>query len=61
MEEAKEELFNIIGDEEMRHVPVVLLANKQDLPGKVLDIKEAAIEKIMFHCIFRFSFHFPSC
>lgn len=30
---AKEELFNIIEDPAMVGVPVVVLANKQDLPG----------------------------
>ncbi|XP_013073403.2 uncharacterized protein LOC106060155 [Biomphalaria glabrata] len=31
--EAKEELFNVIKADEMRGVPVVVVANKQDLPG----------------------------
>lgn len=32
--EAKEELWGILEDDEMRGVPVVIMANKQDLPGK---------------------------
>ena len=33
--EAKEELFWILDSDEMRGVPVVVLANKQDLPSAV--------------------------
>ncbi|XP_060067569.1 uncharacterized protein LOC132547784 [Ylistrum balloti] len=32
IDEAREELFSILNDDEMRGVPVVVLANKQDLP-----------------------------
>ena len=32
MEEAREELMGIIKDDRMRHVPVVVFANKQDMP-----------------------------
>ncbi|KAK3093189.1 hypothetical protein FSP39_012436 [Pinctada imbricata] len=31
--EAREELYGIIESDEMRHVPIVILANKQDLPN----------------------------
>ena len=31
--EAREELFGILEDDEMKGVPVVIMANKQDLPG----------------------------
>ena len=34
MIEAREELFGIMDSDEMRGVPVVIIANKQDLPGK---------------------------
>ena len=34
MVEAREELFSILESDEMRGVPVVVIANKQDLPGK---------------------------
>ena len=34
MIEAREELFGILESDEMRGVPVVVIANKQDLPGK---------------------------
>ena len=34
MVEAREELFGILESDEMRGVPVVVIANKQDLPGK---------------------------
>ena len=34
MTEAREELFGILESDEMRGVPVVVIANKQDLPGK---------------------------
>jgi len=33
MEEAREELFGILESDEMRGVPVVVLANKQDMPS----------------------------
>lgn len=33
MIEAREELFGILDSDEMRGVPVVIVANKQDLPG----------------------------
>lgn len=32
--EAREELFGILNSDEMRNVPVVVLANKQDLPSE---------------------------
>ena len=35
MGEAREELFGILESDEMRGVPVVVVANKQDLPGKL--------------------------
>ena len=34
MYEAREELFGILDSDAMRGVPVVVLANKQDLPGE---------------------------
>jgi len=34
MQEAREELFGILESDEMRGVPVVVLANKTDLPSK---------------------------
>ena len=36
MGEAREELFGILESVEMRGVPVVVVANKQDLPGKLI-------------------------
>ena len=33
MQEAREELMGIVKHDLMRHVPVVVLANKQDLPS----------------------------
>jgi signal recognition particle receptor subunit beta len=35
MSEAREELFGILEGEEMRGVPVCIVANKQDLPSKL--------------------------
>ena len=32
LEEAREELFGILTSDEMRNVPVTVIANKQDLP-----------------------------
>ncbi len=32
IDESREELFSVLEDESMRHVPVVIIANKQDLP-----------------------------
>ena len=37
MIEAREELFGILESDEMRGVPVVVIANKQDLPGRQLN------------------------
>ena len=33
--EARRELQNVLSDREMRGVPVLIVANKQDLPGKI--------------------------
>ena len=38
MAEAREELFGILDSDEMRGVPVVVIANKQDLPGELLKL-----------------------
>ena len=38
MTEARQELFGILDSDEMRGVPVVVIANKQDLPGKILPL-----------------------
>lgn len=35
MEEARVELFDILDNEPMRGVPIVVLANKQDVVGKI--------------------------
>jgi len=32
--ESREELFGILEDDDMRGVPVIVIANKQDLPSK---------------------------
>ena len=34
VQEAKEELHRILASQELRGAPIVLVANKQDLPGK---------------------------
>ena len=39
IDEAKEELFGIVKSDQMRGVPVVVIANKQDLPGKLIKAK----------------------
>jgi len=36
MHEAREELFGILESDEMRGVPVIVLANKKDLPSKFI-------------------------
>ena len=36
LSEAKEELYNIIEDDEMRGVPLIVMANKQDLYGELI-------------------------
>ncbi|GFN76141.1 ADP-ribosylation factor 1 [Plakobranchus ocellatus] len=41
VDEAKEELFGIINSPEMQGVPVVVVANKQDLPGALSTAKIA--------------------
>ena len=35
LDEAREELFGILNSDEMRGVPVTVMANKQDLPGSM--------------------------
>lgn len=37
--EARDELFGILDNEEMRGVPVLIIANKQDLPSKFLTLR----------------------
>ena len=39
--EAKRELFNVLDTHEMTGVPVVIVANKQDMPGKFRTSKTA--------------------
>ena len=34
MNDAKDELYRILDESEMRNVPVIIIANKQDLPSK---------------------------
>lgn len=34
LSESRDELFEILNHDKMRGVPVVVIANKQDLPGK---------------------------
>lgn len=41
LHEAKDELLRLLDSPEMRHVPLVVIANKQDLPGS-LDEKDVA-------------------
>lgn len=36
--ESREELFGILDSDEMREVPVVVIANKQDLPSKYISL-----------------------
>ena len=36
IDESREELMNVLNSDEMRYVPVCVLANKQDLPGKLI-------------------------
>ena len=36
IQEAKEELFRILDTQEMKGVPLVVINNKQDLPGKAI-------------------------
>ena len=38
LEEAREELFGIMNDDQMRGVPAVIIANKQDMPGQWHDL-----------------------
>ena len=39
IDEAREELFGIIESDEMRNVPITIIANKQDLPGSISPAK----------------------
>ena len=38
LQESRDELLNVLNADEMRGVPVVVLANKQDLPGELFQI-----------------------
>ena len=38
LDESREELWAIMDDDAMRDVPVVIVANKQDLPGEIISI-----------------------
>ena len=45
IDESKDELFDVLNDDEMRNVPVVVIANKQDMPkamdpAKIVDALE---------------------
>ena len=52
MAEAREELMGILESEEMRGVPVCILANKQDLPSKYLyGIMKIDFEETVFFSI----------
>lgn len=42
--ESREELFGILNSDEMRGVPVVVIANKQDLPSKEIE-RERFVDK----------------
>ena len=33
IDESRDELFEVLNDDQMRNVPVVVIANKQDLPN----------------------------
>ncbi|KAH9519608.1 Auxin response factor 2A [Bulinus truncatus] len=58
--EAKSELFSVIEAEEMRGVPVVVVANKQDLPGALstsavadkLGLREMRDRKCLFFSLY---------
>ena len=43
LSEAKDELDGILNSDEMRGVPVVVLANKQDLPRKLISLTFSSI------------------
>ena len=44
LSEAKDELDGILNSDEMRGVPVVVVANKQDLPRKFLSFSLSSIQ-----------------
>ena len=48
MFEAREELFGILESDEMRGVPVVVVANKQDLPGKSIVFLSKTVSRTIF-------------
>ena len=45
MGEARAELFGILECDEMKNKPVVVVANKQDLPSKLLQIHKHKMRK----------------
>ena len=50
MIESREELFGILDSDEMRGVPVVVVANKQDLPGKFYKTFQNIQERFIIQC-----------
>ena len=52
MIEAREELFGILESDEMRGVPVVVIANKQDLPGKLICFSRVHSQDFFFFFFF---------
>ena len=39
IDESRDELFEVLNDDQMRNVPVVVIANKQDLPNAMSPAK----------------------
>lgn len=57
LSETRDELFEILNHDKMRGVPVVVIANKQDLPGKCYYQAGAIIKCILlFITIFYLSY-----
>eukprot|EP00359_Climacostomum_virens_P001134 CAMPEP_0204896730 /NCGR_PEP_ID=MMETSP1397-20131031/329_1 /ASSEMBLY_ACC=CAM_ASM_000891 /TAXON_ID=49980 /ORGANISM="Climacostomum Climacostomum virens, Strain Stock W-24" /LENGTH=136 /DNA_ID=CAMNT_0052064385 /DNA_START=1399 /DNA_END=1812 /DNA_ORIENTATION=- len=59
LEEAREELYRVISDEELRDVTLLVLANKQDLPGALTP--QAMTEKLGLHTIRGHDWYLQSC
>jgi signal recognition particle receptor subunit beta len=49
MNDAKDELFKVLDESEMRNVPVIIIANKQDVPSKYIILEENKLYDILFH------------
>ena len=51
IEESKKSFDVMIKNENLKGVPLLLLANKQDLPGKIVNFQDISLQAHSFFCI----------